>query len=443
MIFLPRLARSPLNKSVLHGALYLIIAISLWYRFDYILEYNPIHQLWSDPGRHWEHGVDVLRFDPMSQTDPIGFQLYMGALAKLTLKIPALVAFYTFLLCALTPWLWYRFLRELQASKSAALIGWAAVSMIPSWISIYGYFMQETLFLPLLGAALWATWRCKRKQTLASFLAMIIIWIAAGLTRGIAIPMAAIACSWLWLIQPEKIQKALYSLILLSLVLGPLAFRSNHIMHFVSPHGIGQMNQIYAQSGARAIDIQYQREGAYWRYIFQSPAVEARPFAPFSYWQSRRKGKASVFIDVDKGKTDWDKALDQHTLSVNDYADLVVDNFILLFFTESWPDSNRKRSIGELNYQTRWLWFALGIISLLATIKMRRQLKAHALLPALITTWFMVQCLLPISVNEGRYRMPFNGLIIAQIVLLCSIRTRPNTLARSTKQINHKTSLNE
>lgn len=424
----PHHAFPPFDNSIclLHGVLYLIIAASLWYRLDYIFEYNPIHHIWSDTRRHWEQGIDVLRFGPMSQTDPIGFQLYMGALAKLTLKIPALVAFYTFLLCALTPWIWYRFLRELQPSKTAALIGWSMLSIIPSWISIYGYFMQETLFLPLLGAAIWATWRCQRKQTPTSFLIMVTLWIAAGLTRGIAIPMAAIACSWLWLAQPEKIKKALYSLALLGLVLGPLTFRSYHIMHFFAPHGIGEMNQIYAKSGAKAIEIQYHREGARWGYIFQSPAVEAKPFAPFSDWQSNREGKVSVFIDIDKGKTDWEKALEQHTLSTTDYTRLVVDNFILLFFTESWPDSNQERFIGKLNYQTRGLWFALGLISLLATIAMRRQLKNHALLPVLITTWFMVQCLLPISVNEGRYRMPFNGLIIAQIVLLFAVRTRFN-----------------
>lgn len=125
------------------------------------------------------------------------------------------------------------------------------------------------------------------------------------------------------------------------------------------------------------------------------------------------------------------KALEQHALSTTDYIHLVTENFILLFFTESWPDSNQERFIGKLNYQTRALWFALGLISLLATIKMRRQLKNHALLPVLITIWLAVQCLLPISVNEGRYRMPFNGLIIAHIVLLFAVRTVQTTALRS------------
>ncbi len=47
------------------------------------------------------------------------------------------------------------------------------------------YFMQETLFLPLLGVALFLTWRCKRKQTIVTFITMIVIWITVGLTHGI------------------------------------------------------------------------------------------------------------------------------------------------------------------------------------------------------------------------------------------------------------------
>ena len=80
--------------------------------------------------------------------------MYVALLAKFTLKIPALVAYCTALLSLAGPWLWYRFFRELQSSKTLALAGWACLSFLPSWIAIYGYFMQETLMLPLLGAAL-------------------------------------------------------------------------------------------------------------------------------------------------------------------------------------------------------------------------------------------------------------------------------------------------
>ncbi|PKF62300.1 hypothetical protein CW745_06985 [Psychromonas sp. psych-6C06] len=412
-------------SSCLKVIAYTIIVIGILYRVDYIIQFNPIHQIWSDPARHWEQGIDTLRFDPMSQTDPIGFQLYIATLAKLTLKIPALVAFYTSILAVITPWIWYRFMRELQPSKNAALLGWALLSITPSWISIYGYLMQETLFLPLLGAALFATWRCKRKQTLATYIVMIVVWMMAGLTRGVAIPLAMVACSWLWLIQGDKAPKALLGLVVLTFVLAPLAYRSYQIMHIFAPHGIGHMNMIYAKSGARSIEIQYHREGARWGYIFQSPAAEAKPFAPLSEWQSQREGRVYAYVDIDKGMVDWDNELGKQKLTLERYLWLTRDNLILLFFSESWPDSNRGRFIGEVNYQTRWIWFFMGLACCIAFVVKRKQQRKYLLLPALIVTWFVVQGLLPISVNEGRYRMPFNGLIIAQMVLLIGMRKNP------------------
>ena len=93
--------------------------------------------------------------------------------------MPELVAYSTSLLALLTPWLWYRFYVKYNRIKP-----WhwrvGILSLLPSWTSIYAYFMQETLLLPLLGAALWATWRCRRKRDAASFGIMIFLWIAAG-----------------------------------------------------------------------------------------------------------------------------------------------------------------------------------------------------------------------------------------------------------------------
>src|SRR5690606_29068722 len=146
---------------------------------------NPIDNIFSDPQRHWEQGVEPLRTDPMSMTDPILYQLFVGVIGKLSGQLPGLVAFYTALLSLLMPWIWYRFFRELQPSKIVAVAGWVAIAWLPSWMGIYGYFMQETLMLPLLGAALYATWRCKRKKDLASFLWMVVAWTLAGLTRSV------------------------------------------------------------------------------------------------------------------------------------------------------------------------------------------------------------------------------------------------------------------
>jgi hypothetical protein len=59
----------------------------------------------------------------------------------------------------------------------------------------------------------------------------------------------------------------------------------------------------------------------------------------------------------------------------------------------------------------------------------RRQ--RERLLPALLLTWFVVQGLLPIAVGEGRYRKPFEGLLICQCLLLGSNFRRRDTSGAS------------
>lgn len=398
--------------------LYLVIAAGLWYRVDYVIEYNPVHEIWSDPQRHWEQGVDTLRDDPMSMTDPVMYQLYIGALAKLTFKKPPLVAFYTALLSLLVPWFWYRFFRELQPSKLTATAGGAVITWLPSWISIYGYFMQETLMLPLLGLALWMTWRCRRKQTLNSFLVMVLVWALAGLTRGVCIPLAAVAATWLWIVQGGKPAKAVYGAILLGVILGPLTWRSYQAMGIPSPHGVGQMNMIYAMSGKKELKMQYRRQGAVWYYGFQSPSLGAKPFEPLSDWESGREGRVHVYVNIDNEGRDWERAMDKISMDLRKYLWITGDNLALLFFSHSWPDSNRERLLGEINYQMRWLWAPLGLVCLIGIGVCWRSQRRRLLLPALLVTWFVVQGLVPLAVNEGRYRKPFEGLAIAQMVLL-------------------------
>ncbi|HMY40634.1 MAG TPA: hypothetical protein PK011_15020, partial [Marinagarivorans sp.] len=43
-------------------------------------------------------------------------------------------------------------------------------------------------------------------------------------------------------------------------------------------------------------------------------------------------------------------------------------------------------------------------------------------LTAVIAAWFVVQGLIPIAINEGRYRKPLEGLLVAQIVLWLAAR---------------------
>jgi hypothetical protein len=400
-----------------HGIFYVLIAVGCIVKVGYIFTYNPVDHIWSDPGRHWENGTDLLRMDLMALTDPIGYQLYIGFLAKFTLKIPALVAYCTSLLALIGPWFWYRFFRELQSSKTLALAGWAFLSLLPSWTAIYAYFMQETLAIPLLGAALWATWRCRRKGDVRNFVLMVFLWVASGLTRGIAIPMAAVCCSWLWLAQGQKLPKALYSTLVLLLIMGPLTYRSYQTVNHFAPHGMGHLNVIYAQSGKKVIEIASKLRGSGWVHGFGSPSTGAEPFKPFSDWKTRREGTVRINIDLGKGTEDWSKAKDDVAMSLSDYLWITEESLIFLFFAESWPDNNLARTVDWLGSWMRWLWAPLFLILLIGLAVHYRRFRGNWLLPVTILAWFVVQALIPIAINEGRYRKPFEGLAVAQWVL--------------------------
>jgi hypothetical protein len=408
------------RRSVVMWLLYALILLGSIYRADYIIDYNPIDHVFSDTERHWSHGAeDLLRDDPFIMGDPIMYQLYIAILAKISLKIPALIAFFTILMSVLTPWFWYRFFRELQPSKTAATAGWAAVAWLPSWISIYGYFMTEALLLPLLGLALWSTWRCLRKQTVNSFLVMVLFWTLSGLTRGAVIPMAAVAATWLWFTQDQKFKKGVCGVLLMALFLGPLGYRSLERVYMFAPLGIPQLNQIYARSGNAEINLEYWREGAVWYFGFWSPSLGSQPFEPLSEWQSKRDDTVKVYIDIEKGREDWSTALREVRPDFGKYLWLMSENLVFLFFGESWPDSNRERVVGELNYQMRWIWAPLTLVIVVWTaLCWRSQRGDRMLLPAVGLAWFVVQGMMLYAVNEGRYRKPLEGLLISQIVLL-------------------------
>gem|GEM_PF-2236900 len=407
-----------MNKAKIQRQLsYLFIGLFNALQVWVIFKYNPINHVWSDAQRHWEQGTQVLRQDLMAFTDPVMYQLYIGALAKLTLGLPSLVAYFTSLLALFNSYVWYRFFRELQTSKSIALWGCVAISALPSWMSIYSYFMQETLMLPLLGLALWASWRCKRKGTLGSFIIMVCIWVAAGLTRGICIPFAAVCCTWLWLVQEHKASKALYSVLALSLIMGPLVYRSYETVGHFAPHGMGHLNIIYSGSGKKEIQIQTTYKGGQWQHGFASPSMGAKPFYPFSDWQTQRTGRTEVYIDLEKGNEDWESAKNTIDMRFADYLWITKENVIFVLFAESWPDNNLDRIIDTLNSLMRWLWLPLILLLLFLIIRYREKMNGQYLLSSLILAWFIVQVLLPISVNEGRYRKPLEGLLIAQLIL--------------------------
>ncbi|HEX3730975.1 MAG TPA: hypothetical protein VHV47_14280 [Opitutaceae bacterium] len=412
------------------AALYLLIAAGSILRVQSVWTHNPMDHIWSDPERYWDQAKEPLTPSPLAIFDPPVYQAWLSVVQRFTQGLPGLVALYAAALSLAAPWCWYRFLREAAASRTLALAGWAALSLLPTWIGIYCYFMSETLFLPLLGASLWMTVRADRKRTVPSFLTMVAFWLVTGLTRGIAIPLAAAAALLVWVRHPQRLKSALTSGLLALAILAPLSYRNYHFYSLWAPYGNGWLNRIYAESGSRDIQLHFQRGGATWLYGFGSPSIDTHPLAPFSAWTSHRIGTAQVAVDFDAGLRDWKYALRASAQQGRARWRLHGENLIFLFFGDSWPDNNPGYFIGRLANASRWLWAPVLLGLLAASAVLWRDTLARPLLPAVIALWLLFQAWILLVPNEGRYRKPAEGLFVAQIVVLAdqvaARRRRPN-----------------
>jgi hypothetical protein len=405
-------------RLVLAVVLYALIAAGSLLRVREAFVHNPMDELFSDPLRHWTFARETMSTQPWALVDPPFFQMWLSIVQKLTMGVPYLVAAYAGLLSALTPWLWHGFLRESLRSRTLALFGWAALAWLPSWIAIFRYFMTETLFLPLLGASLWQTMRANRRGTTQAFTGMVVLWTLTGLTRGIAVPLGGLAGLWVWLRQPLKLSRFGISALIVLAMTVPIAVRNHHFLHLWSPFGTGWPNQIYASSGAHDIHLHLTHDGETTYYEFGSPSMYAKQLAPLSEWEPKRTGVVNVSADLQKGAEDWRAAYEANAAHGWRAIRLRWENLVLVMLGESWPDNNRDSPVPRAAWSMRWIWAPLALLVAVGVVLRRRDAWSRPLVPVLIAAWFAFQGVSLLAVNEGRYRKPLEGLLVAQLLVL-------------------------
>lgn len=404
----------------------LVLSVLLWIailcgygmRIWQAFHHGPMKHIFSDPQRHWDHAKATVDASPMALIDPPVFQMWVSLVQKVSLGEPRIVCFYAAAMSVVTPWLWYRFVRESVQSRTVALFGWALLAWLPSWHDIFTYFMTETLFLPLMGASLWQTARAERNRRVSSFCGMVALWTLTGMTRGIAIPMAGVAGAWVWLRQPAKGRKLLWSGLIVAALMGPIAARNHYYFNLASPLGSGWLNQIYAESGQRDINIQMRRDGARWGYQFGSPSYYAKQFTPISNWTPQRRDVARIRVDLRKGAADWKAASTATAKRGWERLRLRLENVLLVMFGESWPDNNPAYPMARAATALRWVWAPAMLLLLALAVVRRSDTLRRPLLPLLMVTWFVFQAPSLYAVNEGRYRKPLEGLVIVQMLVV-------------------------
>ena len=385
---------------------------------------SPMTHLFSDPLRHWNNGMQFLHPDLMAGDDPFLYQAWLAALQWVS-RSDAAINFGCAVLCVLMPYGWYRALREILP-KTWALGGAALIGLWPSGLAIYAYFMNETLLLALLGVGFWATFRARRKRTLSAYALAGLIWSCAAFTRTVAVPLALLAVGYLLLMQPSKLRGSLIALGLLALLLIPAAWHSRAGVGFVAPLGNLYLNEIYAESGNRDINID---AGAAGSYVFSSPSFYNPAFYPFSNWVSERSGAFDIHVNLAKGSSDWrselKRAREQRTYPRWRQR---WDDFLFLLFAQSWPDNDRSTVSGWLSVWNRWLWLPL-VLTVAWGVLRGRFYGREWLLPICGVGVFALLSLQSEGTMEGRFRKPLEPIFLAAaVVMLYRSRHREQAL---------------
>ena len=374
---------------------------------------SPLHHLFSDPQRHWDNGLQFLHPSFMGSSDPYLYQLWLFLLTRLP-DNPAFVETMTGLLCAAMPYGWYRALKELVprrlALQAAILIG-----LIPGFLGIYAYFMNETLLLTLTGFAFWATFRAHRKRSTGAFVMACVLWLAAGFTRSMALPPGLLCLATLWLPQPQRFIRALAGLGCLMLFLVPAGLHGQQNLHFFAPFGNPYLNHIYAISGAKEISIELGPQG---RYGFGCPSFYNPTFYPLSDWTTSRTGTVAIAVDTSAGRIGWQREEERvvHERTFPRWR-MTLEGLAYLGFGQAWPDNDRGTLVGKLTVWTRWLWPPL-ILAVAVGAWRRRFAGIEWLLPVAalgLIAYFVIQ---DQGIIEARFRKPLDPLFVASAVVL-------------------------
>jgi hypothetical protein len=405
---------TPLDVCWLQRFLGLVLLARLLYPFFN----SPLQHLFSDPLRHWENGERFLHPTVMGSSDPYLYQLWLFLLQQTTQGSGPWVLLGCGVLCAAMPYGWYRALRELLPKKRA-LTGALLIGLIPESFNIYAYFMNETLLLTLLGFCFWLTLRAHRRRTLGAFAVAALVWLCAGFTRTVALPMAAGCLAWLWVTQPQRFPKALTGVGLVLLFAIPAGLHARERLGFFAPFGNLNFNEIYSAGGTREIAVNYGPDGSY---HFGCPSFYNPTYYPWSNWTTDRSGVVSIAIDLTRGRADW-MAEKKRVLQQRAFPRWRQrwEDFQYIAFGQSWPNSDRGSIFGWLTLWTRWLW--APVIALVGGAVWQGRYRGTAyLLPVCGLGTLALLLMQTEGVMEARYREPIDAILVAAAML---IRARP------------------
>ena len=402
-----------------------LFALGLAFRVYAVLVLrNPMDALFSDPWRHWENAKLFLTPTAMGASNPYLYQLYLFLVQKATHENKLAFGLATGGLSIAYAVVWLAFALSVFRTRLNALRFATILCWLPSHVSIFGFCMNETLLLPLLGLALWLTKRSLVQRTPGSFVAMTTAWTLALLTRSVVGPigLGCVLVSWLRLRRRRWL--ALGVACAISFVwLAAASIRAHKILNRYTPFGDNSIATVYFVSAAHDYSVDIK---GYGKYFFSSPSLYVSPFKPFAEFESIRIGAVSFSLDPAlKGKDVQQTPIEQFEGNWKKLPRLFYENFIFLAFGHSWPTAGATNDRGDaICLAQRWMWAPLTLLSLVGSILYISRRGAAFVPIVTIGFVFTFYVLAQVAFLEGRYRMPMEPMMLLAPIWLWDVRRR-------------------
>ena len=395
------------------------LVLGSWLRVEWAVTHSPIDFVFSDPERHWVDATHPLDTSPMAGIDPPAYELWLGAVARITLGDRVALGIYAALLSLAAPFFWFLFARTVLKDKIWALWFWVALTWLPSWMCIFSYFMNETILIPLLGMSLWLTAR-EAEDTSGRWIGLNLSWAFTCLTRIIALPVAVVAMGFALRATKFRLRRTLLTAVVWACVLIPFSFRSYQILHIATPFGLPYPHHVYWESGQREVFLHFTKpsNGTVYNYYFAAPSISNEPLRPFSDYKIRPTGRVDIFVNLDKGAADWKASAAANAPDFSRRIQLYGENALLFLLGDSWPDNDRRFTWQDVGYHFHWAWAVIILGAVLGSLAYTYRRRSLELLPALAVVSFIVPLLSNAGVMEGRFRKPLEGIFILALFWL-------------------------
>lgn len=407
-------------------------------RFLFPFFQNPINSLTIDMERHLSNGYTIFNPTFINGIDPKFYQLWMRLIEYFPKQEQrSFFALTNGLLCAGMMWFWYKALREVTTRRKALGIS-IILGVHLSFLVIYEYFLIETMVLTSVALFTWMTLRAVRKKTFASFVAAALCGMIAAFTKQTLVPIMVMGLGYALYYQRYKVRAFSAACVIFAAFAIPAGLQSLKVLRVFAPFGFEEMQTLSRKCDSTMFGFRVNDKLSLLDYIFAPEDFYFNPLHPFYKYTTKRSSIPYVInLDLAKGRTDWDHAMEQlewsHTWSdvLNEYE----ENFIFLFFTYSYPDSTGPElntdpflqdafSLRSLNFHFRWTWPpCLLLVFLYGPFARMSPGKTWLLTITFVMAWlFLLQ---DVGIVEGRYRKaiePF--LLVSAFFLLESRRAR-------------------